>query len=126
MTMVFERETWHGYVRRVVAGLPREAVATAAGIHQSGVYRWINRNDGSRPRAENVVQFARGIGESPVEALIAAGYLEPGETEGVIEVYQKLADLSDDELVAELTARLRERPHHDDITPRLTLPDDPR
>lgn len=124
---IMVREDWTGYVQRITKDVPREVVAQAAGIHVTGLYRWL-RGQG-RPRAEQVVGFARGLGQRPVEALIAAGYLEPDEVEGVIEVYQSRKELSDDELLAEIAARLAERPpvpQVDDITPRMSVPDDVR
>jgi len=119
------REDWMEYVQRITAGVPREVVAKAAGIHVTGVYRWLR--DQNRPRAEKVVGFARGLNQSPVEALIAAGYLDPKEVEGTIEVYQSRSELSDDELVAELVTRLAQRPPRpkvDDVTHRLIRSDD--
>lgn len=73
------------------------------------------------------MEFARAFGQEPVKALIAAGYLQPGDVRGVIEVYQSRSELSDDELIAELVARLAERPTRskvDDITTGLTVGDD--
>lgn len=125
MVATMVREDWMGYVQRITAGVPRETVARAAGVHVTGVYRWLR--DQNRPRAEKVVGFARGLNQSRVEALIAAGYLAPEEVEGVIEVLQSRKDLSDDELIAELADRLADRlakrpprTKVDDVTHRLS------
>ena len=120
-----KRENWTEYVQRVTVGVARKDVAQAAGIDASGISRWINSEQ--RPRAENVVAFARGLRQSPIEALIAAGYLEPYEASGVIEVMRSREELSDTELLIELGERLAERPTRiqvDDITGRLSRPDD--
>jgi len=121
------RESWTEYVQRVSAGAPRKDIAKAAGVDPSGMSRWLG---GQRPSAEKVVAFARGLHQSPIEALIAAGYLEPHETSGVIEVTRSRGELSDDELLAELGERLAAessaRREVDDITQRLARPDDPR
>ena len=121
-----KRENWTEYVQRVTAGVARKDVAQAAGIDASGISRWINSEQ--RPRAENVVAFARGLQQSPIEGLIAAGYLEPHEVSGVIEVMRSREELSDTELLIELGQRLlAERPARsqvDDITGRLSRPDD--
>jgi len=71
------------------------------------------------------VSFARGLGQPPIEALIAAGYLEPQEAAGAIEVMRSREDLSDSELLIELGNRLAERPSRrqvNDIT--LARPED--
>jgi len=124
-TRMPKRENWTEYVQRVTVGVARKDVAQAAGIDASGISRWINSEQ--RPRAENVVAFARGLRQSPIEALIAAGYLEPYEASGVIEVMRSREELSDTELLIELGERLAERPTRiqvDDITGRLSRPDD--
>lgn len=100
------RETWGDYVRRVTDQTPRKRVAEAAGVDQSGLSRWVN---GSAPSAAKVISFARGLNRSPIEALIAAGYLEPADLDGPIEVAQSPAALTDDALVDELRSRLKSR-----------------
>lgn len=117
------RESWIQYVQRVTEGVSRKDVGRAAGIDPSGLSRWLG---GKRPSAEKVVAFARGLHQSPIEALIAAGYIEPGEASGVIEVMRSRTELSDAELLIELGERLAERPARqrvDDITGRLARPD---
>lgn len=104
MTM---RESWTDYVGRITEGRPRKEVAAAAGIDVSGISRWLN--SASMPRAEKVISFARGLAQSPVEALIAAGYLDEGDVDNAVEVVQSLSALSDDALIEELAGRLRRR-----------------
>jgi transcriptional regulator with XRE-family HTH domain len=123
--MAREQESWTEYVQRITKGLPRKNMAEAAGIDPSGLSRWLN---GKRPSAEKVVAFARGLHQSPIEALIAAGYIEAGEASGVIEIARSRSELSDLELLTELGDRLASRPPiremNDDITRRLARPDD--
>lgn len=60
------------------------------------------------PRAEAVIGLARAYGRSPVEALVAAGYLSSGEL-GVVELTTLTGDLtraSIDSLLSELRRRL--------------------
>jgi hypothetical protein len=80
------------------------------------------------PKPGNIISFARGIGRPPVEALVAADYLTKDEAAAVIEVAaEPLSEWSDDELLAEIAFRLRQRPPRpkvDDITDRLAAPDD--
>jgi transcriptional regulator with XRE-family HTH domain len=100
-------EDWTAYVRRVTHGLPRKDIAAAADIHVSGVSRWLTGT--SRPSPEKVITFARSLNKSPIEALIAAGYLNTTDTEAAVEVIQSLRLLSDDVLIDELRTRLRGR-----------------
>lgn len=101
------REDWTAYVHRISQGVPAEEIARAAGVHITTIYRWLGSPKQKSP--EMVIKFARGLRQSPVEALIAAGYLEPGEVAGVIEVVRSSSDLPDSELVDELSRRLDER-----------------
>ncbi|WP_136244881.1 helix-turn-helix domain-containing protein [Mycobacterium intracellulare] len=98
-------ETWPEYLQRVTDGVPRKDIAAAADVDISGVSRWITGTT-ARPKAEKVVAFARGLNLNPVEALVAAGYLDAAELDGVVEVVRTRAELSDEELVAEVAARL--------------------
>lgn len=104
------REDWTSYVHRISHGVPTEQIAEAAGVHITTIYRWLNSPKQKSPQM--VIKFARGLRQSPVEALIAAGYLEPTEVAGVIEVVRSAGDLPDDELVAEIARRFDER-HRD-------------
>ena len=53
-------ENWAEYVEHVSQGRDRADIAAAAGINVSGLSRWINAV--SRPSAEKVVDFPRGLG----------------------------------------------------------------
>lgn len=98
-------ESWMDYVRRVTDGLPRKAIAEAAGINVSGVSRWLT--GASRPSPEKVISFARGLHQSPIEALVAAGYLAESDVGESVAIVQSLAALSDDALIEELHGRLK-------------------
>ena len=100
-------EGWVDYLRRITPGLTRKDIAHAAGIDVSGVSRWLNGT--SRPSPEKVIDFARGIGKPPIEALIAAGYLEDGDVNGQVELVQSVDELPDEMLVDELRGRLLDR-----------------
>lgn len=99
-----ERETWPEYVSRVTAGCSRSDVAEAAQINVSAISRWLTSV--SPPRAEKAVSFARGLGQNPIEALVAAGYLNPDEVDGAVQIVRGRSELSDDELIDELKERL--------------------
>lgn len=98
-------ETWAAYVRRITDGLPRKDIAEAADINVSAVSRWLS--GASRPSPEKVIGFARGLNQSPLEALVAAGYLKETDIIGAVAIVQSLSTHSDDALVDELRDRLR-------------------
>lgn len=102
--LLVQAETWPEYVARVTSGVSRKDIAQAADVNVSGVSRWLTGT--SRPSAEKVVTFARGLRLNPVEALVAAGYLDVAEIAGAVEVVRTRSQLSDEELLSELAVRL--------------------
>jgi|KBSSwiStaDraftv2_1062776.scaffolds.fasta_scaffold254847_1 transcriptional regulator with XRE-family HTH domain len=98
--------TWWQYVVTVTGNAAQKEIAAAAGIDQSSISRW--QRGSITPRAEAVVALARAYGRSPVEALVAAGYLSSTEV-GVVELTTLTGDLSGasvDSLLSELRRRL--------------------
>jgi transcriptional regulator with XRE-family HTH domain len=90
----------------VTGNAAQKDIAAATGIDQSSISRW--QRGTNTPRAEAVVALARAYGRSPVEALIAAGYLASDET-GVVELTTLTGDLrsaSIDSLLSELRRRV--------------------
>ena len=90
----------------MTAGAAQKDVAAATGIDQSSISRW--QRGTNTPRAEAVVALARAYRRSPVEALVAAGYLSAGDR-GVVELTTLTGDLtgaSIDALLGELRRRL--------------------
>lgn len=80
-------------------------IAEKTGVAQTAIGRWL-RGDTGVPRAESVVAFAKAVGRPAVEALIAAGYLEPCDAgQPVNVVQQSIRDFSTDELLDELRRR---------------------
>jgi transcriptional regulator with XRE-family HTH domain len=101
-------ETWWEYVERISGGIPQKDIARAAGIDQTMVSRW--KTAKHKPKAENVVQFARGLGRSPVEALIAAGYIREDEVAQAVETRTSVTELPSTILLGELARRLSTPP----------------
>jgi transcriptional regulator with XRE-family HTH domain len=98
--------TWWQYVLTVTGNAAQRDIAEATGIDQSSISRW--QRGTTTPRAEAVVAFARAYGHSPVEALVAAGYLKSGEL-GVVELTTLTGDLTSvsvDSLLSELRRRV--------------------
>ena len=98
--------SWWQYVGAVTGNAAQKDVAGATGIDQSSISRW--QRGTNTPRAEAVVALARAYGRSPVEALVAAGYLS-GDELGVAELTTLTGDLrgaSVDCLLSELRRRV--------------------
>src|ERR1700676_338103 len=98
--------TWWRYVVTVTGNAAQKDIATATGIDQSSISRW--QRGTNTPRAEAVVALARAYGRSPVEALVAAGYLSSSEL-GVVELTTLTGDLSGvsvDSLLNEIRRRV--------------------
>ena len=83
--------TWWRYVVTVTGNAAQKDIAAATGIDQSSISRW--QRGTNTPRAEAVIALARAYGRSPVEALVAAGYLSSSEL-GVVELTTLTGDLS--------------------------------
>ncbi len=98
--------TWWRYVATVTGNATQKDIATATGIDQSSISRW--QRGTNTPSAEAVIALARTYRRSPVEALVAAGYLCSGEL-GVVELTTLTGDLSGasiDSLLGEVRRRL--------------------
>jgi transcriptional regulator with XRE-family HTH domain len=102
-----DQTTWWPYVVTVTGNAAQKDIASATGIDQSSISRW--QRGTNTPRAEAVVALARAYGRSPVEALVAAGYLSSTEL-GVVELTTLTGDLSGasiDSLLNELRRRVQ-------------------
>jgi transcriptional regulator with XRE-family HTH domain len=96
---------WSDYVRRVSGGRNQLDIAAKTGLAQTNIGRWL-RGESVIPKAESVVAFARAYGQSPVEALGAAGYITAEEA-GSKPRKQKtpLKEYSEVEMLEELRRR---------------------
>lgn len=81
------------------------ALAGLVDVSQSAVSRWISGKTPA-PAAGNVIGFARSVGDSPVTALIAAGYLKPSDLEQAVTVLADLGEFDAASLLVELGKRL--------------------
>jgi transcriptional regulator with XRE-family HTH domain len=105
--------TWWRYVVLLTGDAAQKDIAAATGIDQSSISRW--QRGTNTPRAEAVVALARAYGRSPVEALVAAGYLSSSEL-GVVELTTLTGDLSRvsiDSLLSEIRRRVLAAGSHD-------------
>ena len=97
-------ETWPEYLRRISGGATQGQIAERIGIGRLSVCNWLHGK--TRPKAETVILVARVYQRSPIEALLAAGYLEPDEAGQPLDVRASPQDLPAEELLAEILRRL--------------------
>lgn len=97
-------ETWPEYLRRVAGAQSQALIAEYLGAGRLSVCNWLQGK--TRPKAETVIRVARAYGRSPVEALLAAGYLTVDEVEGPLEIRVSPRELSGLALAAEVHRRL--------------------
>ncbi len=103
-----ETVTWPVYLRIITDGAPGVEIAKRAAVPNSTVSRWL---DGSaHPRPKQVVKIARAYEVDPLQALIAAGYLEPGEVDLAAITPRKLQlrEFSELEIAEEMVRRIAE------------------
>lgn len=94
--------TWWEYVHKHADGGTNVAIAAKVGITPSSVGRW---GKGSRPDPEQAAAFAKAYNRPVLEAFVAAGFLTPEEAGEVPAAEPSLDELSNRDLLAELTRR---------------------
>ncbi|MDT0223510.1 helix-turn-helix transcriptional regulator [Gordonia sp. AC31] len=96
--------TWWSYFKRIAGTETGRIIAEAAEVSEPQVSRW--KSGKNRPDADALVRFARAYNRPPVEALIAAGYLDSQEVGEVVEVAMSTGDLAVDDLIEEMRRRI--------------------
>lgn len=98
---------WSQFVKRHRNGETNTQVAKRVKVDPSTVGRWINAL--TMPTPTQAVAFARAYGSSPLEALLASGYLVPADIEGnvTIETTASIDAFSTGALLEELDGRLQ-------------------
>lgn len=104
MTETWPVETWPEYLRRITGGATQAQIAERIGIGRLSVCNWLHGK--TRPKAETVIIVARVYQRSPIEALLAAGYLAPDEVGQPIDIRISPRDLPAQELADEVCRRL--------------------
>ncbi|MBD8702535.1 helix-turn-helix transcriptional regulator [Frigoribacterium sp. CFBP9039] len=103
-------QTWSAFLTAIAgpeAGVPNQSeIARVAGVSTATVSRWVSGE--VQPKAEQVIGVARAYGVSPFLALVAAGYLRPGDIEGTLSVPRALqiTDFTDLEIAREMLRRV--------------------
>jgi len=99
-------ETWPEYLRRIARGQTQAQIAARIGITRLSVCNWMLGK--SRPKADTAIAVARSYQRSPIEALLAAGYLEPEEVGIPIETRASIHDVPLAQLADEVARRVSE------------------
>lgn len=107
---------WIDYVRSTAGSDKNAAIAYKSGVTEATVSRWSK----SAPKPDSVAAFARAYGRPVLEAFIAAGYLTPEEANEQPAARPSLADLPNDELIAEIARRLKAEDHDHDTAPPVS------
>lgn len=99
---------WWDFVTRYMAlrELKASQVAERARFNKSRMTSW---SEGRGPTPKLARDTALALGAPVLEAFVAAGFLEPADTDQIVEVSRGLDGLSDEELLAEVARRLRTR-----------------
>ncbi|WP_131104061.1 helix-turn-helix transcriptional regulator [Ornithinimicrobium sufpigmenti] len=97
--------SWWDYVERVANTTRQRDIQDRTGIDASNFSRW---KTGQTPRPALVAQFARAYGRPVLEAFVAAEFLTPEEAAERPAAAPSLSTLTDDQLLAEVRARMSE------------------
>jgi transcriptional regulator with XRE-family HTH domain len=114
-------ETWPEYLRRITHGQTQTQIAQQIGIGRLSVNNWLHGR--SRPKAETAIIVAQVYRRSPLEALLAAAYLEPGDLGGSGVVPTSLRDQPAHAITEEVRRRLTALEHLE-ATETMTRADD--
>lgn len=96
--------SWWTYFKRIAGTETGRVIAEAAQVSEPQVSRW--KTGKNRPDAEALITFARHFGRPPVEAIVAAGYLNADEVGAVVDITRPVGDLANNELLAEVHRRM--------------------
>lgn len=99
-------ETWPEYLRRITGGQTQSQIAERVGVGRLSVCHWLHGK--TRPKPETAIAVARVYDRSPIEALLAAGYLDPAEVRLPVDSRSSPQDLPAEEIAAEVRRRLLE------------------
>ncbi|WP_157695437.1 helix-turn-helix domain-containing protein [Nakamurella panacisegetis] len=100
-------ETWPDYLARISNGAAQVSIARAAGVDAGTISRW--KTGRGHPSPESVIELCRHFERSPIEGLIAAGYLLASECDRVVEVVRPITARSNEEILAEISRRFEEK-----------------
>jgi len=102
-------ETWPEYLRRITRGQTQAQIAQQIGVGRLSVNHWLHGR--TRPKAETAITVAQVYRRSPLEALLAAAYLEPTDLGGSVAMPLSLRDQPAHAIAEELLRRLTALEH---------------
>lgn len=99
---------WATYLKVIADGASGAVIAGRLGIADTTVSRWLLGT--AKPRPHQVVTIAREFNVHPLQALIAAGYLEPDEVDLAAITPRKLQlrEFTELEIAEEMVRRIAE------------------
>lgn len=106
VTPVIDKTSWSRFIDATSEGVYNSVIAERIGVDPATIGRW--RTGAVDPKPRQVVAYARAFGQSPIAALIAAGYLAEDEV-GLVQTAPRaytLDDFSTVELAEEVAKRL--------------------
>lgn len=98
--------SWSKYVKQHLAGRNQTELAAVVGVSQAAISRWLKDSQGVD--ADKAVEFVRRVGDTPIAALVAAGFLTPDEAQVRPAAAPDFSQLSNDELLELVRSRMRE------------------
>jgi transcriptional regulator with XRE-family HTH domain len=99
---------WLSYLRSLAGeAASQTAISERTGVDLSTVNRWFMRRQ--PPSARTVVQVAHAYGVNPIDALIAAGYLDRTDLDLPPAPMVSPRDFALEDLLYEISRRARER-----------------
>lgn len=113
--------SWWAYVERVTGDDDGVTIAGKLQVNQSTVSRW--RTSDTPGKVENVVALARAYGRPVLEALLAAEFLTEQEARVRPRAAPDYTQLTNDELLELVRARMREEGELGGDTAATTPPD---
>jgi len=97
---------WWNYVEQVTGRESQSEIARRIRLTSASVSRWKS----SAPKPENVVAFAKAYKRPVLEAFVAAGFLTKEEANQRPSAPASVAQLTNEELAAEVSRRLLAQP----------------
>jgi len=108
MARMSTKNAWSRYIDATSGGDANSVIARKVGADPATIGRW--KTGAVDPKPRQVVDYARAYGQSPIAALITAGYVDADELDlDIVPMPPSLHDFPDIVLAEELLRRIRER-----------------